>query len=174
MPPETDTLEDLRSAASDVTLAEPNTYLTFAIGAQIFAVDVHNVREVLDMQAISRLPNAPHDLLGVIDVRDQGIGVIDLANRLGMQLEGSKNQRIVVFELGEASPVTPVGVIADRVLSVAEIPGADIESPPSTLSSWDPRAVRGMARIDGNMVIVLLLSEVFQKSDLDTDSFSFH
>lgn len=153
--------------------AETDTYLTFSIGSQVFAVDVKNVREILDLQTISKLPNAPHDVMGVIDVRDQGICVIDLASRLGMSLDNNENSRIVVFELDYNDDSTPIGVIADRVLSVAEIAQHEIEAPPATLSTWDPSAVHGVARLDGEVVIVLILSQVFGTLDRNNDPFTF-
>lgn len=166
--------DDPQPIERDAIIAEPNTFLTFDLGAQVFAVNVRNVREVLDMQRISAMPNAPHDLIGVIDVRGQGIGVIDLASRLGMQLNGGKNQRIIVFEMTTGEGVTPIGVIADRVLSVTEIPADQIEPPPSTLSSWDPGSVRGVARLQGTLAIILTLSQVFQTDELADDAFTFH
>ena len=55
------------------------TYLMFQLGQRIFAVDVRCVREVLAVCEILPLPNAPRDVVGVIDLRNQGIAIVDLA-----------------------------------------------------------------------------------------------
>lgn len=148
--------------AHDTSNTVSDTFLTFSIGPQIFAIDVRNVREILDMQRISGLPNAPHDVVGMIDVRNQGIAIVDLADRLGMVLEDEKAGRIIVLEMGDPENRVPVGVIADKVLNVFEISPDGIEPAPATLSSWDPAVVQGVTRQNGALVILLVLGEIFQ------------
>lgn len=141
---------------------EPKTYVTFDMGEQTFAVEVRSVREILDLQRISRLPNAPSDVMGVIDVRGEGIAVVDLAARLGIRLGGRDGEgRIIVFELEQGAISTPIGVTADRVLSVVEIADAEIEATPSTLTAWNSTAVQGVTRLNGALTMVLDLSAVF-------------
>lgn len=145
-------------------IAEPRTYVTFELSGQVFAVDVANVREILDLQPIAPLPNAPGELLGMVDVRGEGIAVVDLPGKLSM-MSGRERQdgRIVVFELG-AAPPTAVGVIADRVLSVIEIPQAEIEPAPSAMTRWDAAAMRGVARVAGRLTMILALDALFGDS----------
>jgi purine-binding chemotaxis protein CheW len=163
-------------SGSEGTADEPKTYVTFELSAQGFAIDVENVREILDVQPVSRLPNAPGDVLGLIDIRGEKIAVVDLAGRLGMATENcAADSRIIVFELsaGNASP-TAIGVIADRVLSVVEITDAAIEATPKTLTSWDDSAMRGVTRIAGALTMVLDLAAVFRLEAADTqDPFDF-
>lgn len=143
------------------TMREPHTYVTFELAGQIFAVDVADVREILDLQPISLLPNAPPDLLGMIDVRGEGIAVIDLPSRLGLMSQNSpQDSRIVVFELGSA-PRKLVGVIADQVLSVVAIADTDIEPSPEAMTHWQPGAMTGVARIDGQLIMMLALDQLF-------------
>lgn len=152
------------NADESVRNAEPHTYVTFELAGQIFAVEVGTVREILDLQPISRLPNAPADLLGMIDVRGQGIAVIDLLSHLGLSHPMSREEgRIVVFEL-DADSRKPVGVIADRVLSVVAIADTEIEPAPVTMVRWNAAAMFGVARIDGQLIMMLALDRLF-KSD---------
>jgi purine-binding chemotaxis protein CheW len=147
---------------AELNVAEPLTCLTFDLSGQIFAVDVIHVREILDMQPISALPNAGSDLLGMIDVRGEGIALIDLASRLGMmRTDGAEHSRIIVLEIGTTGAQVPVGVIADRVVSVVELAEADIEPPPMTLVRWDGDAVRGVVRLSGQIVMLLQLTSLF-------------
>lgn len=142
--------------------AEPQTYVTFELAEQIFAVDVADVREILDLQPISQLPNAPADLLGMIDVRGEGIAVVDLPSRLGLRNRSTpEDSRIVVFELG-ADLRKPIGVIADRVLSVVAISDADIEPSPESMTHWQADAMTGVTRIDGRLTMLLSLSLLFK------------
>lgn len=143
---------------------EPNTYVTFELAGQIFAVDVGNVREILDLQPISRLPNAPSDLLGMIDVRGQGIAVVDLLSQLGLSNVSSDTDcRILVLEIGAAGR-KPVGVIADRVLSVVSIADSDIEPPPEATMPWRACAMIGITRVEGELVTMLALERLFKNT----------
>lgn len=151
--------------------AEPQTYVTFELSGQVFATDVANVREILDLQPIARLPNAPGDILGMIDVRGEAIAVIDLPARLGLHggLDGGEG-RILVFEFGESGGA--VGVIADRVLSVVEIHDGDIEAAPSAMTRWDASSVRGVARVAGKLTLLLALDRLFADGARDPFDFS--
>lgn len=153
--------DDWEPGDDNAQTAEPHTYVTFELAGQIFAVDVANVREILDLQPISRLPNAPADLLGMIDVRGEGIAVIDLPSHLGLMHQANPGDgRIVVFELG-ADRRKPVGVIADHVLSVVAIADADIEPAPDAMTRWRSDAMIGVARVDGQLTMMLALDRLF-------------
>ncbi|TFL17929.1 chemotaxis protein CheW [Jannaschia formosa] len=170
------TASSTRAAPDPDELAEEavaDTYLTFVLASQIFVVPVANVREILDLQSISRLPNAPGDLVGMIDVRGQGIGVVDLASRLGLRLEGGAQSRIVVLELGDGPERAPLGIVADRVLSVAEIDPTTVEAAPRTMSSWEAREVRGITRLDGQIAILLNLGAIFSSDPALDPAFVF-
>jgi purine-binding chemotaxis protein CheW len=126
------------------------------------------VREILDLQPLSPLPNAPRDLLGMIDVRGEGLAVLDLADRLGFAARGADagDARILVLErAGQA----PVGVIADRVRDVLEIPPDQVDPPPAIPGGWRPDAVHGVARLDGRIAYVLDLDAILAPNDAAFD-----
>lgn len=154
----------------DDAAAEPSTYVTFELGGQVFAVDVAHVREILDLQPIVSLPNAPGDLLGMVDVRDRAIAVVDLSGKLGLSpSRDAQEGRILVFEMGIGLR-TPIGVIADRVLGVVTIPDAEIEAAPSAMTRWDATVMRGVARVAGQLTMLLALDALFgdeSRSDFD-------
>lgn len=150
---------------------EPQTYVAFELANQVFATDVRNVREILDLQPITRLPNATHDLLGMIDVRDEAIAIVDLCEKLSLQQSVlAVHGRIIVLELGHAR-TTPLGVVADRVLGVVDIAADEIEPPPITMTQWDGAAVSGVARVAGTLTMLLALEALFNANATDTFSF---
>lgn len=158
----------------DSTLAaeDPRTYVTFVLADQILGVDVAMVRRILDMQPVTRLPNAPMDLLGMIDISGDTIALTDLPGRLGLRGdETGANRRIIVLELG-SDPVTTLGFIADRVLGVVEIPEAEIDAPPSAMSSWDASVLKGVARVNGALTQILALEALFGTSHRDAFDFA--
>lgn len=141
-----------------------STFLTFDLDGQTFAVAVMRVREILDTQPLTRLPNAPHDILGVIDVRGESIPIVDLTARLGMgsAVEGP-DTRMIVFEIerGGEGP-RPVGVLADRVRDVCRIEPADIEAAPDLgVANIHSDLILGLSRRDGALVVVVDLIRAF-------------
>ena len=104
---------------------QSSTYLTFDLGGQTLGVEVRHVREILDRQRIARLPNAPMDVEGVVDVRGRSVPILDLGSRLGLPHgDDGDDVRIVVLEIHGGH--RPVGVLADRVRNVEVIPTGEI------------------------------------------------
>lgn len=167
------TLEDHVGDGGNLAANGLQTYMTFQLSDQYFAVDVRNVREVLDIQTISKLPNAPSDVIGMIDVRGEGIAILDIASRLGMGLKGAETARMIVFELSHNDENVPIGVVADRVLDVVDIHDSDIEAAPPTMTSWSTDTISGVARLGQDVVIILSLNRTFDISSTDLDAFSF-
>jgi len=143
----------------------PLTLLTFVLGGQVFAVPVTHVREIVDCSDISALPNAPHDVLGLIDLRGQSVPVVDLAARLGIRAAPGPEARIVVFAFAggpggdgqeaAAAAVASLGVLTERVLRVAEIAQDALEPMPDTLSGWRCEAATTLARTEDGRALVL-------------------
>ncbi|MGR3801872.1 chemotaxis protein CheW [Marinibacterium profundimaris] len=138
----------------------PPTVLTFTLGAQIFAVDVHRVQEILDRTAISPLPNAPHDVLGMIDLRGQGIAIVDLASRIGAPTANNADARIIVFEFPNGDHSTSLGVLAEKVLRVREMSDKDVEPVPETLSDWRCDVAGGMIRTEDGIAMILEIDRI--------------
>ncbi len=139
---------------------QPPTVLTFTLGEQIFAVDVHRVQEILDRTAISPLPNAPHDVLGMIDLRGKGIAIVDLASRIGAVAARNQDARIIVFEFPSGDTFMSVGVLAERVLRVREMADKEIEPVPETLSDWNCDVAAGMLRTEDGIAMILDIDRI--------------
>lgn len=143
------------AAGAQAAAEEPQTFLTFSLGGQYFALSVDPVREILDEQPVATLPEAPADIIGLIDVRGEGVMVMNISHRLGVMARTEGSRRIVVLER-PGGDGRPIGVLADQVLSVVEIGAEGIEPPPRTGSGRTGAALlRGVARLNGNLVMVL-------------------
>lgn len=141
-----------------------STFLTFDLQDQSFAVKVEYVREILDAEPVTKLPNAPPDVLGVIDVRGASVPVFDLYGRLGTTgTEGQADTRLVVFEIKTAQGgIRPVGILSDRVRDVTRIRTQDIETKPDLGEfNVDPDLVIGLCRLNKKLVILLDLGTMF-------------
>lgn len=142
------------------------SYVTLGVEQEIFAVEVEQVREILDFRPPSQLPNAPPYLIGMIDVRGATIPVIDLRVRLGLPPAGRTDQtRILVLETeGGARPLL-IGLLADRVYEVAEIPTAEVEPAPEIGVRWKSDYIKGVSRVRGAFVVIFDLARLFGSTE---------
>lgn len=130
-------------------------YLTLGVDREVFAIPVNYVQEILDMQPIARLPHAPHDLLGIIDVRGNSVPVVDLRSRLGMAPIGTTaSTRIVVLELDIDRQTRRLGLLADRVIEVTRLDQDQLDPPPELGGRGCLDCVMGIGRRQQEFVIV--------------------
>lgn len=148
-----------------------STYLTLDLGGQILGISVQNVREILDPQRITRLPNAPTDVFGVADVRGLSVPIIDIKSKLGIcGGEAGDDARIVVLELKIDGEARTLGIEADCVRKVEQIPRAEIEPVPVHVSSnWDSQLIDGLYRRDGDLVVLIDIDRLLGGGETELD-----
>ncbi|HID56815.1 TPA: purine-binding chemotaxis protein CheW [Candidatus Poribacteria bacterium] len=126
-------------------------FVSFNLDGEKFGVDILSVREIVRMQPITRLPNVPDFIEGVINLRGEIIPVIDLRKRLGMPPgETDKKNRIMVVELGDKR----VGLAVDAVSRVLKVNEDEIEPPPEAVK-LNSRYITGIAKLDGDFMLIL-------------------
>jgi purine-binding chemotaxis protein CheW len=136
-------------------------YVTLGVDREVFAVAVDTVREILDARDIVRLPNAPAFLLGLIDVRGQGVPVLDLRLKLGLPAAAAtENTRILVLEVAVGSRQMVLGLLADRVFEVTGLDNGTVEAPPEIGTRWRSDYIRGIGRRGETFVIVFDLARL--------------
>ena len=145
-------------------------YLTCGVGDETFALNVAQVREVLDLCPFSKVPNMPGYVRGMIDVRGQTVPVIDLRVKFGMApAEPTDTTRIMVLEVVSNSRPLVIGALTDRVIEVTELDSGEVGPPPEIGTRWRSDIIRGIGRRHGKFVIVLNLNKVFAINDLMSD-----
>lgn len=148
-------------------MGERAQYVTLGVAGEIFAAPVAKVQEILDMRPIARLPQAPPNLLGMIDVRGQGIPVLDLRITLGIETaDDSENTRIVVLDVSNAERNLTVGLRADRVFEVTVLDLDELDPPPAISAAWHGHSIAGIGRRNGAFVTVLDLNRLLAGTDL--------
>ena len=150
------------------TLAEQ--YLTFRLDAETFAVEVFRVREVLDMIDITRVPNAPHFMRGMINVRGNVVPVMDMRLKFGMSaVETTLDTRIIVLEVVDAEGENiVVGALADGVHEVTELEQADVEAAPKIGTRWNTEFIHGIGKREEEFIVILNIDKVFSSEELST------
>lgn len=145
----------------------PAQFITFTLGAETFAVNVSQVREVLELSLITRVPGAPDCMRGVVNVRGKAVPVADLRAKFGLaHAADTINSRILVMELEIDGDTVVVGGIADSVQEVVELDAAQVSPPPRIGLRWRSEVIEGMARRGEDFVIILDLGAVFSLDDL--------
>lgn len=142
-------------------MAERLQYVTLGVAKELLGAPVTTVQEILDVRPIARLPQAPENLLGMIDVRGQGIPVLDLRLTLGLEpAADSENTRIVVLSIDKAGKPLTVGLRADRVFEVTVLDQDELDPPPTISAGWQDHCIAGIGRRNGAFVTVLDLDKL--------------
>lgn len=155
-------------AAQKQALEEGTQYLTFGVDGEVFAIDVVQVHEVLDLCPFAKVPNTPPFMRGMISVRGRGVPVIDLRVKFGLpQTEPTGHTRIVVVEVRAAAGPLVIGLLTDRVYEVAALDARQIEPPPNIGVRWRSEMIRGVGQRNDRFVVVLNLDRVLTSEDQD-------
>lgn len=149
------------------TLTQPGQYITFRLGDELFAVNVAQVREVLDLTPITKVPTAPAFMRGVVNVRGSAIPVVDLRQRFGLPPSAETvNTRILVLELTIEGEQAVLGGIADSVHEVIELEPAQIAPPPTIAMRWRSEFIHGIGKRGEDFIILLDLNAVFSAAEM--------
>lgn len=136
--------------------------VTFKIENEEFGVDILTVQEINRMMNITRIPNAPDFVEGVINLRGKIVPVVDLRKRLSFpRKEYDKNTRIIVVELDGIT----LGFIVDSVSEVLRLPQSVVEPPPSIVSGVESDYVEGVGKLDQRLLILLDLKKIFLENE---------
>jgi purine-binding chemotaxis protein CheW len=142
-------------------MAETAQYLTFGLAGETFGIEIRNVREILDMRPISRLPHAPHFLLGMIDVRGSGYPIVDLRLKLDLPtVPATDATRIIILDVPIGDRVVGVGFVADCVFEVTDIDEATVKPAPSVGGRWQSDYIAGIGRKGDRFVILFDLARL--------------
>jgi purine-binding chemotaxis protein CheW len=148
----TSTLSVKAQKEKKVQTEEVLQLVSFNIGQEEFGLDIQRIQEINRMVDITRVPNSPEFVSGVINLRGKVIPIIDLRKRFGFPLkENNKNTRIIVVELGE----TVIGFIVDAVQEVIRIPKSITEPPPPIVAGIGSEYITAVAKLENRLLILL-------------------
>lgn len=161
-----------RPSGDDRTALKPprdddRQYVTVGVDEEIFAFDVHQVREVLDLMPFTRMPNMPPVVRGMINLGKRSVPVFDIRVKFGLPpAEPTPNTRIVVLDIPFGDHSVVVGALTDRVYEVTALDSGDLEAPPEIGAASEAEAIQGLGRRKGRIVIILNAAKVFSDTDL--------
>jgi purine-binding chemotaxis protein CheW len=136
--------------------------VTFRIGPDLFAADVQAVERVLRYQAVTPVPDVPAWVAGVLEYQKRVVPVIDLRVRFELSNAGVTNDtRIIVFNTSGGW----TACVVDAVLDVSAIERGRLEPPPKLLRGLSAEYLHGIARRDGQLVLLLDADRVLSSTD---------
>jgi purine-binding chemotaxis protein CheW len=147
---------------------EASQYLTFMLGAELYAVPIASIREVVEFHGLTRIPLAPSVVPGVLNLRGAVVPVVDLSARFGRApMTIGRRTCVVVVEMQIAEGVYPLGVIVDSVSEALEVEAHQLEQRPAFGSGLRADFVAGMLNLGGRFVVVLELTQVLSMNELE-------
>ncbi|HEY3308514.1 MAG TPA: chemotaxis protein CheW [Desulfuromonadaceae bacterium] len=148
---------------------EATQYLTFKLDEEVFALDVAKVREILEESSITKVPQTPDFMRGVINLRGSVVPVIDLRLKFGMSAtERTVNTCIIVVEVQLEDELIVLGALADSVQEVIEMEPSQIEAAPHIGSRLNTDFIRGMGKHDNRFIMILDIDRVFSSAELES------
>ncbi len=143
-------------------------YLTFELGGEEYGLEILKVKEIIGIMDITSVPQTPEYVKGVINLRGKVIPVIDLRLKFAMEsLEYNERTCIIVVDIaGKSGNSVMVGIVVDSVSEVLNIRNDEIEDTPSFGAKLDTEYILGMAKIEGEVKILLDIDRVLSTSEI--------
>ena len=150
------------------SITETTQYLSFKLGEEIFAVDVAKVREILDVITITKVPQTPSFMQGVINLRGRVVPVMDMRLKFGMPpTERTVNTCIIVMEVIQDGETMVLGSLADSVQEVLDLEPDQIEPAPRIGTRLRSDFIKGMGKHDERFIIILDIDRIFNAGELE-------
>ena len=152
---------------SELLSDESIQLLTFMLEADIYGVDISEIREVLEYCRVTPVPRTPDFMLGVINLRGQVVPVIDLRRQFDMVVSDiTVDTCIIIVDVEIEGEATALGILADSVKEVIELDLGTIKPPPRIGSKLETRFISGIGEQDNAFIIILNLSRIFSDDEI--------
>jgi purine-binding chemotaxis protein CheW len=149
------------------TIKEMTQYLSFNLDDEVFALDISKVREVLEYTTVTKVPQTPAFMQGVINLRGSVVPVIDMRLKFGMSVtEKTINTCVIIVDINLDGETTVLGAMADSVQEVFELETDEIEPAPKIGTRLKTEFIKGMGKRDDSFIIILDIDKVFSSEEL--------
>jgi purine-binding chemotaxis protein CheW len=161
------TVAHANQALNECTQSRAGKYLTFGLAAEEYGIPILKVREIIGLLPITKMPEAPAYMRGIINLRGKVIPVVELRSRFGMEtVADSEETCIIVVDLSAGDRNQLMGVLVDAVSEVLEIKADEIQDSPSLGGSHTCDFVMGIGKVKGGVKILLDIERMLSGSAL--------
>ena len=158
---------NLPAVATPASATDDHQYLTFLLSSEMFAINILNIKEIIEYGNLTEVPMMPGFIRGVINLRGSVVPVVDLSVRFGRnKTEVSRRTCIVIIEVEGEEMRQDIGVMVDSVSEVLEIPLSEIEPAPAFGAKIRVDFIAGMGKVAGKFVIILNANKVLSVDEL--------
>jgi len=148
------------------TITATTQYLTFKLEEEVFALDVAKVREILDFTTVTKVPQTPDFMRGVINLRGSVVPVMDLRLKFGMSAtEKTVNTCVIVVELVVEGEAMVLGILSDSVQEVIDMEPEQIEPAPRIGTKLNTEFILGMGKHNEQFMMILDIDKVFSDGE---------
>ena len=143
------------------------TYLSFKLGEEVFAINVSKVINILEMSQITKIPKAPEYMKGVINLRGTVLPVVDLRIKFGLpEKEATVDTSIIVISIDYNNEQVLAGILVDAVREVLELKNNDISPAPTIGAKYSSGIIEGMWRLEDKFIMILDIDKVFSTEEV--------
>jgi len=144
------------------TTGDEIRYLLFRLGGELYGTPLLGIREVVEPQEPKPVPNTVPYFSGVINIRGQVVGVLDLRQRFQHDAEKHTGMALMVFD----TEAGPLGALVDRVEAVVPIPDSSIEKKPNVRTTVPLEFLLGIGNENGRLVTLVDLNRILGREEL--------
>ncbi|MFI4859432.1 MAG: chemotaxis protein CheW [Phycisphaerales bacterium JB063] len=146
-------------------------YLTFRLDSEEYGIEILKAREIIGLMDITPVPRTPDYVRGVINLRGKIIPVYDMRQKFGMPAcEDTVETCIIVVDIEVDATSTQIGILVDAVSEVLDIDGENIDASPMFGSHIEADFIRGIAKTDKGVIILLEVENALSTTDLNEAS----
>ena len=148
-------------------MAEANQLVTFQLGEELYGINIMDVKEIVRVQAIRAIPNAPVYVEGIFNLRSEIIPIINLHKRFHLKklISSEEDELLSGFIILDIDGMK-LGIIIDRISRVITIEKEDIQPPPQMLTGIGAEYIRGVVRQEQGYLIILAIRDLFNPKEL--------
>lgn len=144
-----------------------NTYLSFTIYNELYAIEIEKVLEVLEKQELTRVPNAPPVIMGVLNFRGHIVPVYESRTKFNLPpRQADSGYVIVIIQLRTETQLFYVGAIVDKVNEVITIDDEDIKPVPLMSKEFNPEFIKGIANVEDQFLMIFEVDKIFSSSEI--------
>ena len=151
------------SVNAQVAAGQPNEFLTFTLGDEEYGVDILKVQEIRGYDTVTKIPDAPDFIKGVINLRGAIVPVIDLRIKFNLA-SVAYNEFTVMIILNIARRI--VGIVVDSVSDVTQLTPEQIKPTPEFGSALDTSYITGLGALDERMLILIDIEKLMSSTDM--------
>jgi purine-binding chemotaxis protein CheW len=161
-----ETSETIEKSSSNITHLG-GKYLTFSLSNEEYGIGILKIKEIIGMMPVTSVPQTPDFVKGVVNLRGKVIPVMDLRLKFSMKsADYTERTCIIVVEIEGKKGDILIGLVVDSVSEVLNISQNDIEKTPSFGANLDTKYIKGMAKMEGGVKILLDIDRILSTSEI--------